>query len=337
MKSIFTLINNLNNNNYYKIEKFNIKNWDDKEEHKKLIEAFFFNSKKMNIITSFAEDFNLNLNNFDRATHTNSVFFLGCLLYEKLNFNDKINFKRADSPREDEFYFIWFLTSLAHDFGYKIEQNTKNYNNITSDIESFKKYFEINKDCSSLSIFDSDFYTKDRNIYKLIKYIPEYYKKRFNGEVGRTEESRIDHGIASGLILFDRLVKNREIQYKKQNNDLYWGPDLNEFYKIASLAIACHNIRMDPPIKFSQKNDAYLYLFWIVDTIEPTKHFKNCKAQYVLENIIFDFNPPTSFTIENKKGSNLDFSQYITNIEKLKDFLDITIEKEKNKVTLSWV
>jgi hypothetical protein len=279
------------------------------------------------------------LNNFERAIHTNSVFFLGCLFYKELDFNDKISFTRDG---RDEFHFIWFLTSLIHDFGYEIEKNKKAYDKITEDIESFKKYFSIYYD-----LLKQPLYNYSKNMKKLVSDIDEYYKKRFNGTIGRDRNGKIDHGIASGLILYNSLVKNRKNRknMKEQHGEihekynLYWGDDLDKFYEISALSIAVHNIRRkNDDLKFSIEEDAFLFLFWLVDTIEPTKCFNCCNPQYVIENITIKFHDnKKGFTIKNKEESKLDFTKYKKNIEGLTNFLNIKINTDNlNEFVLSW-
>lgn len=336
MASLFEEINNLENWNYYTREnKFQIEtidNWNLDKKHKNFIENFLKLSGKIEIISFF----HIELDKFTRATHTNSVFFLGCLFYEKLGFKDKINFKREE---RDEFNFIWFLTSLIHDFGYDIENNRKRYEKVTKNIESLKKDFDIKEDLLKQPL---DSYSK--NMKELIDYIPEYYEKRFDGTIGRDKNGKIDHGIASGLILYNSLVKNRKDKKDKYGeidikHNLYWGEDLDLFYATSSYSIAIHNIRSkNQDLKFSIKDDPFLFLLWIADTLEPTKCFECCNPQYVLENIDIEFNSnKNGFTIKNKQNSELDFSKYKKNIKGLTNFLNIKTNIENiNEFVLSW-
>lgn len=340
MSSIFEEINNLENEewDYYQrtseFQNKTIDNWNLKENHKAFIEDFLKLSGKMDINVSFENV----LDDFERSTHTNNVFFLGCLFYKKLDFKNKIKFTRND---RDEFHFIWFLTSLVHDFGYKIEKNKDKYKKITEDIESFKKYFDIDNDLLKKSTNDYS-----NNMKELIKNINNYYSDRYNGKRvdGSLAEGKIDHGIASGLILYNSLVENRK-KMKKQygendkKHNLYWGDDLDKFYEISAYSIAVHNIRRkNNDLKFSIEKDGFIFLFWLTDTIEPTKNFDCCNAQYVLENIIIEFTDnKKGFTIKNKKGSELDFTEYKKNIKNLEHFLNIKINtEEKDEIVLSW-
>jgi hypothetical protein len=101
MKSLLEEIKNLKNWDYYEREdNYEIIDWCDNSQHqdfikcflkiggKELIEKYFF--------TPELKCVGISLDNFERATHTNSVFFIGCLLYEKLLLKDKIKFTKIE-------------------------------------------------------------------------------------------------------------------------------------------------------------------------------------------------------------------------------------------------
>lgn len=223
-----------------------------------------------------------------------------------------------------------------HDFAYEIEKNKKNYSTITNDIQSFIVYFKITE-----NLLDQPIDNFSDNTRELIDEISLYYTKRFNGDEKRL--GKIDHGIASGLILYDALVKNRVKQKDKYGIDdtkynLYWGDDLDEFYATSAYSIAIHNIRSgNKELKFSIDDNPFLFLFWLADTIEPTKCFDCYNPQYVLENIIIEFySDKKSFTLKNKQGSELDFTKYQKKIEDLINFLIIEITKNEDKYNISY-
>lgn len=345
--SILKQINNLNDEdwNYYQRTESSLKkidDWNEKEEHKDFINNFLKVSEKMAINTSFKDI----LSDFKRATHTNSVFFLGCLFYKELNFKDKISFTRDN---RDEFHFIWFLTSLIHDFGYKIEKNKSEYPQITEDIETFKEFFSIDEDNDLLKQNTTDY---SDNMKTIIEYIPEYYSNRVKGKRsdGTDAETKIDHGIASGLILYSSLIKNRTEM--DGNSHLYWGEGLNKFYEEAAFHIAIHNIRMpDNHLKFSINNNAFLFLFLLADTIEPTKCFYRHNPQDILGSITIYFHTnKKGLTIQIKRSKCISYTsiepsiksieKYKKNIMGLKNFLEIEIMENRNplcyKFVLSW-
>ena len=113
------------------IEELDAKDWDyyrkrgslldssimkdsDSKHHTQFVFSYFSDGEKYKIVDMFLN----HEDEFDRAKHANSIFFLGCLLYKKLKLRDKIDFYIRD---HDQFNLIWFLTSLAHDFAYKYE------------------------------------------------------------------------------------------------------------------------------------------------------------------------------------------------------------------------
>jgi hypothetical protein len=176
---------------------------------------------------------------------------------------------------------------------------------------------------------------------KIIDYIPNYFKEAFKGTRSSSGKSKIEHGIYSGLILYDALVKNRLEKKDNQlnNQGLYWKDDLDKFYGIASFAIAIHNMRRkgivedSSNLKFSNQNEPYLFLFALADTIEPTKIFECDDVVYIFKNIIIDIKE-NKIILENAPDSKLDFSRLISRISGLESWLDVEIIPEDNKVTL---
>ena len=73
----------------------------------------------------------------------------------------------------------------------------------------------------------------------LYKNIENYFSyRRFNSKYPK----KIDHGILAGLFFYDALVRNRISQYnnKNNNNELYFGRELNKVYAQAAGVIATH-------------------------------------------------------------------------------------------------
>lgn len=336
-----------------------IDDWNNKKEHESFIEEYLRVSGKLEIINNF-ENPKISLNNFQRAAHTNSVFFLGCIFYKKFNF--PINFKREDG--HDEFYFIWFLTSLVHDFGYQIENcssiKTDLSQEITNNISSFKSFYNID---SKKDLLNTK-YSLEPNTKILLDHVPKYFKARKNGKLGRDNSGKIDHGIAAGLLLFDSLLKNRKEREKlnsikekngEETDGLFWGKELENFYAIASSAIATHNMRrgcektdtlntileeyeMEKLIinekgnikKLSFEEDSFAFLFALADTLEPLKFYDNCfDRQDILESITFEINAD-NIIFENK-NPKLDFKAFIKSVKSLEDWLEVDVPDITNE------
>lgn len=343
-----------------------IDDWNDKKENESFIEEYLRVSGKLEIINKF-ENPKISLSNFERATHTNSVFFLGCIFYKELNLKDKINFTRIDKKTGeiiDEFYFIWFLTSLVHDFGYQIENcssiKTDLSQEITNNISSFKSFYNIDSKNDLLNTK----YSLEANTKILLDHVPKYFKARKDGKLGRDNSGKIDHGIAAGLLLFDSLLKNRKerekLNSKKEKNGqetdgLFWGKKLEKFYAIASSAIATHNMRrgcektdtlntileeyeMEKLIinekgnikKLSFEKDSFAFLFALADTLEPLKSYNNCfDTEDILKSITFEIKDHQ--VIFENNNLELDFQPFIKSVKSLKDWLDVDISEKTNE------
>jgi len=57
-----------------------------------------------------------------RAEHTVSIFFIGILIYQNSILKDKVFYNGKVNARFDFFSFIWFVSSLAHDFAFYKEK-----------------------------------------------------------------------------------------------------------------------------------------------------------------------------------------------------------------------
>lgn len=355
MSSIFTEIKNLRNWDYYerneyKLEK--IKDWDDEYCHEKFIENFLIYSEKDCIL----EHFDIKLKDLSRKKHTNSVFFLGCLFYKKLKIGNKLTFKRKD--KKEQFHFIWFLSTLVHDFYNDIE---KIKNNTDDNIEKYEDIYKIIDNNSKIVLFDyvfkNDLFNNSQKMQKLFRIIPNYFKYRY-------ENKKLDHGIFAGIKLFESLEKNRKFRKDQQElniennspNSLYWGDDLTALYAQASLAISMHNIWISDNNEESIKKykefglsaiiadskeifpisideNPLLFLFGLVDTIEPIKTFNCVPTTYVLKNILIDFLDNT-IVIKNSKNSKLEFSNLKNKIKGLDKWLYVTINCNLNEIRI---
>ncbi|MFW2555577.1 hypothetical protein [Aliarcobacter butzleri] len=338
MKSIFQEISELRNWDYYERDNCEkIQDWNDENKHKEFIKTFFEISKKDNILNNFK----IEIDDLSRNIHTNSVYFLGALFYEKLNLKELEKYERNDSSKQ--FRFIWFLSALVHDFYHDKERKLEEFTGIIEDIESVKLTNDL------LSYTNKKSLCQDK-IENLFKTIPNYFKYRFY-------DGKVDHGIMAGIKLFDLLETNR-VQKKENKNTRYWKDDLTPLYAQAGLAIAMHNIwlsgtKEDIKEKYrkadletlitgentifpiSIKDNPLLFLLGLVDTIEPIKTFNCVTPQYVLENIMISFNKKQNqIIIKNKKHSRLDFEKLKRNTKGLEGWLDIKIIEEINKIII---
>ena len=128
--------------------------------------------------------------------------------------------------------------------------------------------------------------------------IPEIYTKEIITNYQKYRLCRWnvkDHGIYGAKVFYDEMCKLREENEKKSSNH-FWGKELEKIYHLAGWTILCHNIffitENDPNLscykifnlddfigEFKReillKKHPLLFLFSLVDTIEPLKTLKH--------------------------------------------------------------
>jgi len=353
MQSIFNMISILNNNewDYYNKRGTNgldidisIPFVDDNQNgHLEFIENYFKIGGKGDIF----ETFNIT-DTFDRPAHTNSVFFLGCLFYKHLQLKNKMQISRFGEG--DHFFFVWYMTVLAHDLSYTYESDFSNYkDSINDNINNLKQELRITNN-DLLDLMENVIQDENiGNIEILLKSVKNYYRYCYN------ERNKIDHGIVAGLKLYDSLEKNRKKKDQGSEHDkggLYWGSKLTELYMMSSLGVLLHNIwapseetihlykkyemeNLKEAFPLIFKDFPFLFLLGVVDTLEPIKLYKGCNPHYVLENILIGFENKNKVILRNDEGSNLDFTLLKEAAIGLAGWLDVTVCIDDNSVTIS--
>lgn len=301
--------------------------------HKRFIDDYFGKSGKRNVLKEFeGEDFFFG----DRAIHTNSVFFFGLILRENTILKERLFKDKTSKMEYPIFPFLWFLSILFHDYAMKIEDESYKHVEGINDIKDLMKWKDI-----KFNLLDR---THDNVLHELPTLISKYFLYR------RFSSKKIDHGIFSGMYLFDRVVKIRVANADKQS-PLSWHKSLEEKYALAAIAIACHNIWTTKKgsayeseyVKFelqdlivpnfnkvSIKNFPLLFLFGIVDTIDPIKVFTRLgfKPGEILANLEIECTD-LSLTIRNISGSPLNFINLQKASENLAGWLAVTINNDK--------
>ena len=223
-----------------------------------------------------------------RISHIVSTFFLGTYLYNHVkpikNSIDKVitRFKKQNPYSKIEFSFIWFLICLFHDLGYSIEDH-EDYTDFDDFINGKVKYF-LRERVGVPSFYE--------DVYK------NYFNYRLNSKNNFIKKP--DHGICGGIVLFNELNKillRKQKQKDIKSEGLSWNKKLLNIYRYASWVILSHNIffirkgDVDESIYMDNKLDAlilkegqsskidlkkygFLYLFMLVDTIDPIKKVK---------------------------------------------------------------
>lgn len=334
MESIFEKFKNMHSDDWdYYIDRIleNPFNHRDLKDYKGFILKYYFNSGKMEIIEEFntyAEFKN------DRAIHTVSIFFLGILIRKSTKLNSLIFEDKNNIRGNPTFQFVWFLSILFHDFAESIEKEIK-YGDLD---DLFKKY---NIDYRLTDYIEVGHI--DKTLFQLIRRY--FYYRRYSMK-------SIDHGILAGIYMYDRLIKIRrqkESEGKAENdNGLNWHESLESLYATAAGAIACHN--MWTTKKHSEEHSDYikfeldalvrptfkkikcgdnplLFLFGLVDTIDPIKYFmrKGFDSENILNKLDIECSDD-SITIINKDIQEETFKQYRNDNERnFEGWLDLTV------------
>ncbi|MDB5211146.1 MAG: hypothetical protein JWQ30_1973 [Sediminibacterium sp.] len=338
MKSILWYIRDLHPANwdyYYQIGHNALNNpFNDDIKHKEFIQRYFERSGKESVLGHE----NINTASLGRASHTTSIFFLGIIIYYHTGIYKSV-YKGTNLPGYNVFPFLWFMTSLFHDFGYAFELNKNNEEKIR-DFEGLIKTLDIDN-----NLLDRDVKHISKRLFACCKPYFHYRKVGMH---------KIDHGIVAGVYLFDRLVKIRQREHLKRKNNLFWGKSLENDYANTAAAIATHNIWMAnnkttqtyrkfglhhlinfKPIRI--KTFPLLYILGIVDTLDPVKAFydkeNGLTEMYILENILISFKPNEIY-LRKVKDSKLNFRKMHTQSEYLRGWLAVKITQTTNTLRI---
>ncbi|WP_375324050.1 hypothetical protein [Flagellimonas sp. GZD32] len=341
MKSIKQQISELDQiewDYYSEIENRELQNpFTSRLSHKQFVKDYFKRSGKNSVLNFLNYLPNKDLNN-NRTKHTNSIFFLGVLIYNKTNLHSDF-FENLNTAEYRRFTFLWFLSCLFHDFGFELENDKKAIIGINS-LEDLKKKYSI-ENCL--------LETQPKEISNvLFSVIDHYFKYRL------FEGNKIDHGIFAGVYLYDRLIKNRRKKNLSKNATLFWGKELDEQYAQVGTAIAVHNIWLPKkkdvnlykkynlgsltndfkPIQF--KDFPLLYILGIVDTIDPMKTYlcEDFRPKEILESIDLKLNG-NKVTFRNGKKSKLDFTQMTKNAAGINNWLDVGVDYNEFELNLT--
>lgn len=321
---------------YYNFRQTNPFEVLDNDNFKTFIEQYFRNSGKEIFHHDLHELFGLQNN---RAIHTVFVFFLGLLIFNGTKFDLLLYHKEYDKKGNPRFPFVWFLSILFHDYAEDFESKS-------IDLDRYKDMDSI---YNELKIVHKILKRKkiDQKHDKLFSLIRNYFSFRRYGM------KQIDHGILAGIYFYDRLIKNRIINKKRLGNENpnSWNVGLNDIYATAAAAIACHNIWTTT--KYSETHSDYikfelaeliqpnfptikseehplLFLFGLVDTIDPFKYFyrRGFNLQSILERLDIDFSHD-NIRIKNMGIEPKEFEGYKNDmIKNFKGWLNLEVTSE---------
>jgi hypothetical protein len=282
-----------------------------------------------------------------RVFHTVSTFFLGIHLGELILEN------ATPEELKPDFMYLWYLTSLYHDFGYAVETNNNDYPlNDYNTLKKLKSRLSIKNDV--LGLHHQQMIFNNETVEAYHKYCVD--KRGF-----------INHGLVGGLLLYDRLKKNleeRKRDYSPANwqnitgefvfDDLIWGDHQLDYFAKVALNIINHNIWfcinnykgcnkaykdfslrhliMDPKgsLKYQRKDNPLFYLLALTDTIEPTKFFTNLKPTCVLEKVEISVNKSSKQIKIIVLEDCLEFDAWFNKIEDLQTWMNLKIKRNND-------
>lgn len=229
-----------------------------------------------------------------RAPHIVSTYLLGIIIANIFN----LDFCTRDKENMNPLY-VWFLSCLYHDIGYIYEDNPccEQLRKIqTGGLAALKEICNI-KYCIYCQDNEVRTYNKDE-----VSLYLSYRAQCSNGRMGV-----IDHGIAGGMMLYDRLRKNFEQAWEKKlkecvkitresfcYNNLHFSTAHFRYYAKAADAIISHNIWADTLKKCLESNgeqyeshnkiqetNTIAFILALADSIEPTKKYNACALKEI--------------------------------------------------------
>ena len=233
-----------------------------------------------------------------RAQHSVLTFFIGLVFLEFCHFDEMIANDVLETNDRTEAVRLWMLTALYHDWGYHSEDVQKP----ELDFGKITKYDlltdEYGKEAWLHPIQDFSqrhpsvlAYTYDE-IKAYDRYARGYHAKNDN------DTERVDHGILSGVKIFERLAKEiRKVALTELTINADYIEKRLRYAKIACLTIAQHNIfkssNKDKDVEYGDaliklhstssfrisRETPLLLLLSLVDTFECIKRFGQSKNE----------------------------------------------------------
>lgn len=268
-----------------------------------------------------------------RWIHTLSVFLLGIALADLLG----IDFSQEFQGNK-KYLYHWYLTCLYHDYGYTIENKSKEYLHYGYKLRSL--FYSINGKSAKYYLRmkneDSEFSTQIRN-----KYHKFCIQRGF-----------VNHGIIGGLLLYSQLRNHLQDKINKHGGKrhfyegkLYYSIKQKKDFAICADAIIAHNIwfNVSPISDLNLTADnKHTYKHWLTallvlcDTLEPIKAFKCCNPISILENIEFEIDTNNnSLTIFGNNSCYI-YEDYIEKCRSIQDWTYLLpINKNTTSITLN--
>lgn len=323
---------------------------------------------------------------FNRSFHSVSVYMLGLYLlktkfYSGLDvfsdFCEDFQFNPLSALNNEQISgginYIWTLASLYHD--------------VVTDRENSKEAAQYANHGNNPFITPETFinisgmFGNEKVIHTIFNENPEidkitkntgktnfeklpYSKNQIEGYFRyRLNDGKADHGIVSGYIFYDALVKNYLEKLEKHLRDCKTAKETDEFnsknnryrpkhlvlFKIIANAIICHNIwryERETKLKYfdfgicseefessknllTEKENPLLFFLCLADTLEPTKFFHQFDAQKVLEGIeIKADETKLTLSINDDFAANCEtVEKWFEKIESMKKWMKINVKR----------
>ena len=264
----------------------------------------------------------------DHTIHSVSTFLLGIQLQHLFG---------VEKCYKSKWLYYWFLVCLYHDAGYYVENKKDQYPlSTTLDLLCTRlgvTHNQKNHLLNQLPIFRSDSVHIDR---QLVERYYDYCRTQLN------ENSFLNHGIVSGILLYDRLVtKLHEVlgglNHRRYRNRVWDRKDETKFALIAESIIHHHIWAVTDQQKYDAYENAGLgtlcidenHRLWysnpltnlllFCDSIEPVKNAKlnnSLSPKEILENIFVSHsNKERTITIHINENnpSLMEWISYIDN------------------------
>lgn len=363
--NLLDTISNIFNNepkiwNYYNI---NLNNpLEGKEQAAEFIYKYFKYACKINLYIDI--DSQGIGRNFSRNIHTAIVFFIGAAIQLKIDPALYIKSRIRGDEEQYPFSYIWYLTCLAHDFGYIFEENDYNdeleymkecvpYLNKYNLVDDFYKKIILNEPVclykKGYKLFgvpytDGVQFSNEKLITKPFysyRTINNYFRYRL------FEMGKLDHGILGGERFYRELVEMYFKDRYSSNGQVKFYYDQIRVWKYIRNCIQAHNIYKasdssrniyikygldellsDNYNKIAYENNPVLFILCLADTIEPTKKFVNDPPEYILKNISVNYDNQKNMLnikLSKKLQDKTGYNSYINSVKELSDWCDVTI------------
>ncbi len=225
-----------------------------------------------------------------RASHSVSMYLTGLCLHIECNALKCIIDNQLEIVNIDDFRYLWFLFSLYHDSTLHVEDVDSNSEQLISrQLEFMRKYFKHPYTLSNILLYYKFRISNGRNDHGI--YAGCLFYKRMSRNINNAVAQK-------------RRICSRHNEYFDKNDfyykNLHWSAEHKKWHAfIASLIIkhniwfrnieidlrtdieeyVAHNIAafiIDNNLRMSFDSNPLLFLFCIIDTIEPVKLLHKC-------------------------------------------------------------